>query len=115
MPPKTRAPVAPDSESQSEPAPSSTSEKNNDVSPPALSVSLIPQYPQITDKDQEFHALVSLKACTTTESDDETRPPVDLILVLDRSGSMSGTPLELVKKASEFVVDTLGEEDRVGF
>ncbi len=40
------------------------------------------------------------------------RAPVDVAFVLDRSGSMSGRPLELVKQAVDVAVGYLGEEDR---
>ncbi|WP_068603665.1 vWA domain-containing protein [Paenibacillus swuensis] len=39
------------------------------------------------------------------------RAPLNLCLVLDRSGSMSGNPLEYSKKACQFVVDQMNEGD----
>lgn len=39
------------------------------------------------------------------------RLPINIGLVLDRSGSMSGEPLEYVKKAARFVVDHVGPKD----
>ena len=39
------------------------------------------------------------------------RPPLNLALVLDRSGSMSGEKLEYVKRAAEHVLDLLQEQD----
>lgn len=39
--------------------------------------------------------------------------PLNLSLVLDRSGSMSGAPLEYVKRAACHVVDMLSERDRL--
>ncbi|MGH8542342.1 MAG: vWA domain-containing protein [Gammaproteobacteria bacterium] len=40
------------------------------------------------------------------------RPPVNLGLVLDRSGSMSGTKIQLVRRAAEEVIQALSERDR---
>jgi len=40
-----------------------------------------------------------------------TRTPLNLCLVIDRSGSMEGTPLEYVKQACSYVVDMLTPND----
>jgi Ca-activated chloride channel homolog len=40
------------------------------------------------------------------------RPPQNLGIVLDRSGSMGGKPLDLAKRAVEKVLDLLDEQDR---
>lgn len=42
-----------------------------------------------------------------------SRAPIDLITVLDVSGSMSGTKLALLKKAMGFVIHNLGPSDRL--
>jgi Ca-activated chloride channel family protein len=41
------------------------------------------------------------------------RTPLDIAFVIDRSGSMSGEPLELVKQAVSFALDFLDERDRI--
>jgi Ca-activated chloride channel family protein len=40
-----------------------------------------------------------------------TRTPLNLCLVIDRSGSMEGPPLDYVKQACTYVVDMLGPDD----
>src|SRR4051812_20002754 len=40
------------------------------------------------------------------------RPPLNLSLVLDRSGSMQGDKLTTAKRAALSVIEQLGEEDR---
>jgi Ca-activated chloride channel family protein len=42
-----------------------------------------------------------------------SRPPLNLALVLDRSGSMDGEKLEYVKQAALHVLDLLQEQDRI--
>ena len=42
-----------------------------------------------------------------------TRRPLNLSLVLDRSGSMAGTPLKQALGAVGALVDELGDQDRV--
>lgn len=43
-----------------------------------------------------------------------TAEPISLIAVVDRSGSMTGTPIERVKEGLHAVIDRLGESDRLG-
>ena len=42
-----------------------------------------------------------------------SRAPLDLVTVLDVSGSMAGEKLELVKRAMGFLIDNLGSDDRL--
>lgn len=42
-----------------------------------------------------------------------TRPPIDLICVIDRSGSMSGEKIALVRKTLNLLLEFLGEKDRL--
>lgn len=62
-----------------------------------------------------FPALVSLKALVPEPEEGKRRKPMDLVVVLDKSGSMgSDGKLELCKKTLAFLVDTaLQPEDRL--
>lgn len=54
------------------------------------------------------HVLVSLKASGAVG---QARMPLNLCLIIDRSGSMEGEPLEYVKRACGYVVDLLEPND----
>ncbi|XP_015692358.1 E3 ubiquitin-protein ligase WAV3-like [Oryza brachyantha] len=91
-------------------------------------ISTYPEFsgiPQSSSKD-DFAILIHLKAPSAdpyqgtgrlaNESSVESsrsRAPVDLVTVLDVSGSMAGTKLALLKRAMGFVVQHLGPSDRL--
>lgn len=66
--------------------------------------------------EENFAVLIHLKA---PSADTEhipgktTRAPVDLVTVLDISGSMAGSKLALLKRAMGFVIQNLGPSDRL--
>ncbi|TVU29190.1 hypothetical protein EJB05_20748 [Eragrostis curvula] len=81
--------------------------------------------PQSSSQD-DFSILVHLKAPyanpeqitgrpvnATSTGYSTTRAPVDLVTVLDVSGSMAGTKLALLKRAMGFVIQHLGPSDRL--
>src|SRR3954452_18278581 len=56
--------------------------------------------------------LVRIKPVAPAEGSGHRRAPVDVAFVLDRSGSMSGDKLTLVKDAVSVAVGHLRDEDR---
>ncbi|KAM2999006.1 hypothetical protein FF2_040594 [Malus domestica] len=74
-----------------------------------------------------FTVLIHLKAATSITRQNPSRnqstlppqfsqnhrAPVDLVTVLDTSGSMAGTKLALLKRAMGFVIQNLGSNDRL--
>ncbi|KAJ6800258.1 putative RING zinc finger and VWF domain family protein [Iris pallida] len=73
--------------------------------------------PQAASEDN-FTILVHLKAplnstTQTSTASPTSRAPIDLVTVLDVSGSMSGTKLALLKRAMGFVIQNLGPSDRL--
>jgi len=77
---------------------------------------------------ENFTVLVHVKAPSASEAskkqnyedcegnmvkDPGCRAPIDLVTVLDVSGSMSGTKLALLKRAMAFVISNLSPEDRL--
>jgi Mg-chelatase subunit ChlD len=63
----------------------------------------------------DFALLVHVRAPGTTWAGGSAAPraPLDLVTVLDVSGSMVGTKLALLKQAMGFVIDNLGPRDRL--
>ncbi|KAM3193076.1 hypothetical protein ACQJBY_069941 [Aegilops geniculata] len=61
---------------------------------------------------ENFAVLVHARARSSAASE-ATRAPLDLVTVLDVSGSMTGRKLALLKQAMGFVIDNLGSADRL--
>lgn len=91
----------------------------------------IKTYPEVSavlksKSHDNFTVLVNLKAAASTTTQNRSnnqssvpqfshngRAPVDLVTVLDISGSMAGTKLALLKRAMGFVIQNLGSNDRL--
>ncbi len=77
-----------------------------------IDLSLSPRRAAIIDgADTEFEVLVSVSA---TQAPDTLAPraPLNLAIVIDRSGSMAGRPLAEAKRCAEFILQHLGGQDR---
>lgn len=84
----------------------------------------IKTYPEVSavprlSSHNNFTVLIHLKAPFISrenignQESQNPRAPVDLVTVLDVSGSMAGTKLALLKRAMGFVVQNLGPSDRL--
>ncbi|KAL6912289.1 hypothetical protein ACP4OV_001094 [Aristida adscensionis] len=107
----------------------SLSEATEDPQQGCLSTMEIKTYPEFTEvpenvSERNFTVLIHLKAPLARNLQahsslgdgnglNKTRAPVDLITVLDVSGSMAGTKLALLKRAMGFVIQNLGSSDRL--
>lgn len=60
-------------------------------------------------REQRLYVLARIKGGPASS---QQRPPLNLSVVLDRSGSMAGDKLDNVKKATQFLVQHMGSEDR---
>jgi Ca-activated chloride channel homolog len=60
-----------------------------------------------------LHLLVDVQAPAMPQPSEDERPPLDLALVIDASGSMNGCPLDSAKTAAVGVIQSLGDRDRV--
>eukprot|EP00756_Hemistasia_phaeocysticola_P024876 Hpha_TRINITY_DN15976_c1_g2::TRINITY_DN15976_c1_g2_i1::g.73912::m.73912 len=76
----------------------------------------IPEFPQVgREAVHKVLALAHLRGPAMPEEDVEvSRPPVRISAVVDRSGSMAGEKLELVKRTLGFVVRELTAKDEFG-
>lgn len=68
------------------------------------------EYPTYAKSQSSATALVSLFAPDVA---DEKRAPVSVTLVLDKSGSMAGSNIRLVKETCKFLLQQLGPRDSV--
>jgi Ca-activated chloride channel homolog len=74
-------------------------------------IELIPEKTHSHINGTTMHVLVRVHAPKAPHN--PTRVPLNLALVLDRSGSMSGAKLEYAKAAAKYVMEGLQPEDRV--
>eukprot|EP00026_Physarum_polycephalum_P007319 Phypoly_transcript_07378.p1 GENE.Phypoly_transcript_07378~~Phypoly_transcript_07378.p1 ORF type:complete len:459 (+),score=39.52 Phypoly_transcript_07378:224-1600(+) len=65
------------------------------------------------NENHELLFLTSIKAPHIENEARDSRAPIDLVAVIDRSGSMRGAKLELVLQTMTFVVEQLKEADKL--
>lgn len=104
---------------------SSCSDPADSHSSETLDVKAYPEFSALSRSASHcnFNVLVHLKAPHAIGPEDAgtglplisqpSRAPVDLVTVLDVSGSMAGTKLALLKRAMGFVIQNLGPSDRL--
>lgn len=79
----------------------------------AVEVSCAPEYDAIPagETRSNFHVNVSVSTADIAES--SSRGGLDLVCIMDVSGSMSGAKIDLVKNAMAFVTEELTDSDRL--
>ncbi|MGH2535446.1 MAG: vWA domain-containing protein [Thermomicrobiales bacterium] len=80
--------------------------------PANLAITTTWEKPFVASSGGEASLLVRIKAAARKPEAGSHRAPVDVAFVLDRSGSMTGEKLELVKEAVDVAVAHLADEDR---
>lgn len=76
---------------------------------PIIQLSVKPER-EVIYSEGSREAIVQI-ALQAKKSDEKRKTPLNLALVLDRSGSMAGTKLEKAKQAACLALDQLGEDD----
>jgi Mg-chelatase subunit ChlD len=66
----------------------------------------------LAGKDNIVDVLIRVQAPDAPKSGLPERPRLNLAIVIDRSGSMSGQPLHEAKRAASFMIDSLKATDR---
>ncbi len=88
-------------------------EQNQQKNTPLPTLLATPRRPALlAGHDNTLEVLVRIQA-PDAPADLPQRNPLNLSLVIDRSGSMSGKPLEEAKRCAEFVLDGLLPTDRL--
>jgi Mg-chelatase subunit ChlD len=57
--------------------------------------------------------MVNIKTKETTEEQEGDRSPIDLVCVIDISGSMRGEKIDLVRKTLISLLEIINEHDRL--
>jgi Ca-activated chloride channel family protein len=79
----------------------------------AIELKITPQRSALlAGHNNELHVLVRAQAPDAPKTDYQ-RQPLNLAVVIDKSGSMSGKPLAEAKRCAHFMVDSLGPQDRL--
>ena len=83
-------------------------------SQPRISIKATPEYHEATtDAKPSFYVSVNLKYEEMSDDGGAEKMPLDLVCILDTSGSMGGGKIESLNKAMKFVVGCLGPRDRL--
>jgi hypothetical protein len=85
----------------------------DNVQTPAGPLSCIPEFPELLAGQEHTIDVVATFVAPEIRGDGE-RLPIRLSAVLDKSGSMSGSKLTLVKATTKFMIQNVIDTDCVG-
>ncbi|KAF7842485.1 E3 ubiquitin-protein ligase WAV3-like [Senna tora] len=92
--------------------PAASAADHTSSAPSVVAVKCFTEYPVVSafEAHPEFAVLASIRAPVLLQRD---HAPIDLVTVLDISGSMAGSKLSLLKHAVHFIIQNLGSSDRL--
>jgi hypothetical protein len=80
-----------------------------------IELTYVPETDEVVTSIQKQLALMAhIKAPVFVSDERRSRAPVIISAVLDRSGSMAGSKMTLLKKTMEFVIQSMKPEDQLG-
>ncbi|CAF4891547.1 unnamed protein product [Rotaria sp. Silwood1] len=93
----------------------SLNEANN--FPMITAITTLEREAQVPHEESSLYGLITLQAPPALQFDNQpimqSRAPIDLVCIVDQSGSMGGQKIALLKKTLIDIVDQLGELDRL--
>uniref|UniRef100_A0A6N2M7T5 Anaphase-promoting complex subunit 11 n=1 Tax=Salix viminalis TaxID=40686 RepID=A0A6N2M7T5_SALVM len=106
--------IEPDHFSDDEVIPDVSQGQSSSSRPHAITVKTLPEYPAVSASESfsNFGVLVRVLAPPLDNSLPHHRAPIDIVTVLDVSGSMA-SKLILLKRAVNFILQNLGPSDRL--
>lgn len=110
LPRLTNTPTPPPTPAPAPTPPAPTPAPTPTARPGSLSLTGRLSHPYVVPGTSDVFATLEV---TAVEVPGSTRAPVNLALVIDRSGSMSGTKIEQARRAALRLVDLLNEHDRL--
>ncbi|KAK9268009.1 hypothetical protein L1049_010447 [Liquidambar formosana] len=116
LPPQSPPQPEPQHFSDDEPLPAMSEDPTTLSCTQAVSVKAFPEFPAVSASEllPKFAILVNIRAPPLHDDARHLdRAPIDLVTVLDVSGSMAGSKLTLLKRAVRFVIQNLGPSDRL--
>ena len=76
-----------------------------------IDLKIIPQKPAvIKGYENELHALVKINKEETSNNLETNGVPLNIAIVIDKSGSMAGRPLEEAKRIAAYIIDKMREQ-----
>jgi uncharacterized protein YegL len=65
------------------------------------------------NKTEDLYVMASIKAPLAESEERSTRAPIQIVCVIDKSGSMSGNNMKLVRESLVYMIDQLKSDDKL--